>query len=238
MESVSVILPVINEKDNIIPLINATQSALKGHKIEIIIVDDNSPDGTWNIVKVRQKKDPQVSLINRVDRTGLTSALWEGIEYSSGQIVVWMDADFSTPPEKIPELVMEVERGSDIAVGSRYVDGGKDNRGPEHRFHVFLSRTICRLSSLLLDSRFKDYTSGFIAIRRKVLMKLGLRGDYGEYFIDLMYRAIVSGYSFKEVPYICIPRVHGKSKTATSIPGFIRRGWKYLWTLARLRLTA
>ena len=237
MLNISVILPTLNEKDNIIALIDAIESALKDYEIEIIVVDDNSPDGTWQIVKKRSQKDPQVLLIHRIDRTGLTSALWEGIERSSGEIVVWMDADFSMPPEKIPELVAEVEKGLDIAVGSRFVKGAKDDRGSEYQFQMFLSRTISWLTSLLLSPRFRDYTSGFIAIRSEIVKELKLRGDYGEYFIDLMYRAIVRGYTFKEIPYICIPRVYGESKTATSISGYFHRGWKYLWTIVRVRLS-
>jgi len=235
-KKVSIILPTLNEKDNIILLIDAIESTLKERPIEIIVVDDNSPDGTWQVVKERSQNDPRVFLIHRINRTGLTSALLEGIEQSTGEIIVWMDVDFSMPPEKIPELVAEVERGTDIAVGSRFVKGGQDNRGSQYRFQMFLSRFISWLTSLLLSPKFRDYTSGFIAVRREVVKELGLRGDYGEYFIDFMYRAIVKGYTFKEIPYICIPRVYGESKTATTISGYFKRGWKYLWTILRVRL--
>lgn len=237
MEKISVILPTLNERDNIINLIDAVESALIKRDCEIIVVDDNSPDGTWQLVEERSRKDPQVQLIRRIGRTGLTSALQEGIEKSSGEIIVWMDADFSMPPEKIPELISEVEKGSGIAVGSRFVEGGKDARGTEYGIHIFLSRIICRLSSILLSPKFRDYTSGFIAIRREVLRELGLRGDYGEYFIDLIYRAILRGCYIKEVPYKLVPRVHGKSKTSASFLRFCRHGLGYIWTIIRLRFS-
>lgn len=238
MEKISVILPTLNEKDNIVSLADAIESALVDRAFEIIVVDDDSPDGTWQLVEERSRKDPQVKLIHRVGRAGLTSAIREGIEHSSGEIVVWMDADFSMPPEKIPDLVSEIEKGADIAVGSRFVAGGKDGRGAGYRIHIFLSRIICRLSSMLLSPKFRDYTSGFIAIRREALRKLGLRGDYGEYFIDLLYRAILQGYSVKEVPYVLVARLRGESKTSSSVSGFCRHGWNYLWTVFRLRLSA
>lgn len=236
MEKISVILPTLNERDNIINLIDAIESALGDRVFEIIVVDDDSPDGTWQLVEERSRKDPQVQLIHRVGGGGLTSALREGIEKSRGKIVVWMDADFSMPPGKIPELVSEIDKGTDIAVGSRFVAGGKDGRGTGYGIHIFLSRIICRLSSILLSPKFRDYTSGFIAIRREVLRELGLHGDYGEYFIDLLYRAILEGYSVKEVPYVLVARVYGESKTVASISGFCRHGWNYLWTVMRLRL--
>lgn len=235
---ISVILPTLNEKDNIINLINSVESVLKGRIFEIIVVDDDSIDGTWTLVEERSNADPLVCLIHRTSGACLTSALWEGIEESNGDILVWMDADFSMPPEKIPALVSEVERGADMAVGSRFVEGGSDERGPEYRLQMFLSRAFYWLSSIFLDSSFRDYTSGFIAIRADVVKDLGLRGNYGEYFIDLIYRAILRGYSFVEIPYVLTPRAYGESKTATSFYGYFKCGWKYLRTLVRLRLSA
>lgn len=237
MEKISVILPTLDEKDNIVNLIEAIESALGDRFFEIIVVDDNSSDGTWQLVEERSQRDLRVNLIHRIGRNGLTSALREGIERSNGEIIVWMDADFSMPPEKIPELISEVEKGSDIAVGSRFVEGGKDARGSGYGIHIFLSRVICSLASIFLSPKFKDYTSGFIAMRRKALRDLGLHGDYGEYFIDLIYRAILRGYYIKEVPYKLAPRVHGKSKTSASFLRFCRHGLGYIWAIIRLRFS-
>jgi hypothetical protein len=106
---------------------------------------------------------------------------------------------------------------ADLAVGSRYVRGGSDV-GHALVGRLF-SRTINLLASLLLGWQIKDYTSGFLAVRRPVFDQIELRGDYGEYCIDLLTRARRLGFSVREVPYHCMPRLIGESKTATASRG-------------------
>ena len=126
MTTVSVILPTYNEKDNITPLVEAVLRSSQ-HPTSVWVVDDDSPDGTWQRVAEMAAHDPRVHLIHRTDAKGLTSAIARGIRDSDGDIVVWMDCDFSMPPERIPALVNAIVRESaDIAVGSRYVAGGAD----------------------------------------------------------------------------------------------------------------
>lgn len=232
---VSVVLPTYNERDNIGPLIEAIIEAMeKSGKMapEIIVVDDDSPDGTWQVVEEIAAKNPHVRLIHRTAERGLTSAIATGIAQAKGEIVVWMDCDFSMPPELIPELVATLE-GADLAVGSRYVRGGMDV-GHSLAGRLF-SRAINFFASLFLDFSIKDYTSGFLAVRREVFERMDLRGDYGEYCIDLLYRAKKAGFRIKEIPYRCVPRRAGESKTAPNLMGYFRRGWKYVLTILRLR---
>ncbi len=229
--NVSVVLPTYNERDNIGKLIEAILAVLDPDP-EIIIVDDDSPDGTWQIVQTIAETKPGVELLHRIDERGLRSAIAAGIARSQGEIVVWMDCDFSMPPELIPELVAALDE-CDLAVGSRYVKGGQDV-GHSLVGRAF-SRTINLFASLLLDDSIKDYTSGFLAVRREVLDHIQLRGDYGEYCIDLLYRAKRKGFKVKEIPYRCAPRRAGESKTATGISGYLRHGWKYVVTILRLR---
>jgi dolichol-phosphate mannosyltransferase len=179
-------------------------------------------------------EDGRVRLLSRTGRRGLVSALREGIGRAQGEVIVWMDADFSHPPSLIPRMLDEIEKGRDLAVASRYVPGGSDRR--DQRLHRCLSRIITRLASLALDGSFGDYTSGFIAIRRSALDAIRLEGDYGEYFISLVYQAIRNGYGVTEVPYANAPRRAGRSKTASSAFGFARRGRKYLSMIFRLAL--
>jgi dolichol-phosphate mannosyltransferase len=120
-----------------------------------------------------------------------------------------------------------------LAVGSRYVRGGADV-GHSLVGRLF-SRTINLAASLLLGWEIKDYTSGFLAVRRPIFDHITLRGDYGEYCIDLLARTRRLGFTVREVPYQCVPRQRGESKTATSAWGYIRRGWKYVVTIVRLR---
>ncbi len=232
MVTVSVVLPTYNERDNIGPLIQALLSQVR-EPVEVWVVDDNSPDGTWQVVQALAEEDPRVHLLRRVGERGLTSAIAAGIAASRGDVVVWMDCDFSMPPEAVPHLVAALE-GADVAVGSRYVRGGRDV-GHSWMARAF-SRAINLFASLLLGWGVRDYTSGFIAARREVLERIPLRGDYGEYCIDLLYRAQRAGYRVVEIPYTCTERASGESKTGANALDYLRRGWKYVWTVLRLRL--
>jgi dolichol-phosphate mannosyltransferase len=232
MTQISVILPTYNEAENIIPLIQEILTQVPSES-EIIVVDDDSPDRTWEAVEELRKKESRVRLLRRIGRKGLTSALQEGINLSKGQYVFWMDCDFSMPPDKIPELLKALE-DHEIAMASRYIPGGEEKG--HSLLGSFLSRVICWLASRILNPAIKDFTSGYIGIRREVLKTLPLHGDYGEYFIELIYKAYKKGYRIKEIPYRCLPRRSGESKTATHLWGYLKRGRKYLVVIFRLRL--
>ncbi len=240
-ELVSIILPTYNEAPNIVRLIQAIL-ACANRPTEIVVVDDDSPDGTWRLAEEIGAADPRVRVIRRIGRRGLTSAIQEGIDSTTGQVVVWLDCDFSMPPTLIPTLVDKVMvDGYDAAVGSRFAPGGSAKRdlgGSEDSWlGVALSNLLNRALWFWLGSSFQDYTSGFIAVRRQVLDEIRLRGDYGEYFIDLIYRAMCRGYRVVEIPYVCMPRAAGESKTGTNLGQYSRRGIKYLWTAFRLRFS-
>jgi dolichol-phosphate mannosyltransferase len=154
-----------------------------------------------------------------------------GIGLARGHLIAWMDCDLSMPPEVLPSL-LEAADQADIAIGSRYVQGGADI-GHSQVGRLF-SRTINLWASLLLGWGVKDYTSGFLVVHRPVFDQISLRGDYGEYCIDLLARAQRMGFSIREVPYQCVPRLQGESKTATNVWGYLSRGWKYVLTVLRL----
>lgn len=236
---VSVIFPTYNERDNIGPLV---QEVLKytPPSTEVIVVDDNSPDGTWRVVEEMQKDLPNLYLNRRMDKRGLASALRDGIAAAKGGIIVWSDSDFSMPPARIADLLAAIAAGLDVAVGSRYVKGGGVQivTGSNDTLLAYLmSVTLNRFIRAILGRDFGDYTSGFIAFRRRVLDKLSLLGDYGEYFIDFIYRARKLGYKVGEVPYMCVERRTGVGKTGQKFGDFIRKGWKYVWLTLKLRFT-
>ncbi len=231
---VSVVLPTYDERDNIGPLIRALLDHLAGVPTEIIVVDDDSPDGTWQVVAQMAESDDRVRLVRRTDERGLTSAIAAGIGQAKGDMVVWMDCDFSMPPEVVPLLVSTVDEGYDLAVGSRYTRGGRDV-GHSWTGRAF-SWTINTYASLFLGWGVRDYTSGFIAARRRVFEHITLQGDYGEYCIDLLFRAQRLGFRIVEIPYECVPRHTGESKTAENAWGYLRRGTKYVAAVLRLRL--
>ncbi|MBN1409480.1 MAG: polyprenol monophosphomannose synthase [Spirochaetales bacterium] len=240
MKTASIILPTYNEKDNIIELISRILEHVEGGK-EIIVIDDDSPDGTAANVQSTYRDETSVRLIVRKGEKGLTSAIQRGIAESRGDVIVWMDCDLSMPPEKINDLLHAVQADNcDAAVGSRYVKGGSDVRTDSGKallfLHTALSYIITRFASLMLWPGFRDWTSGFIAVKSGVIKPIRLKGDYGEYFIDMMYRILKGGFKVREVPYSLVPRKRGQSKTATNILGFISRGVKYIGTIFRLKL--
>ena len=228
---ISVILPTYNERENIGRLVEGIFSSVKD-SLQIIVVDDDSPDGTWKVVQEIAERDSRVRLLRRVGRRGLTSALIEGISLARGKIVVWMDCDFSMPPEIVPLLVREIG-AFDIVVGSRYVEGGKDAR--DSRFRILTSRLFDRLGSLILQSPVKDITSGFVAAKKELFDSISLSGEYGDYCIDFLYKAVRRGFKVKEIPYTNMPRWKGKTKTNPNIFKFLKYGWIYTLTVLRLR---
>jgi dolichol-phosphate mannosyltransferase len=231
---ITVVLPTYNECDNIIPLIQRGLKALGDYQAEMLVVDDDSPDGTWQAVEDLAQRDARVRLIRRTEERGLTSAIATGIAQARGAWVGWMDCDLSMPPEDLPTLAAALAKGADVAVGSRYVPGGRDVGHPW--VALAFSRIINLAAWLLLDRRVKDYTSGFILARRQVFDRIQLRGDYGEYCIDMLYCALRAGFRVQEVAYACMPRKTGESKTATHPLGYVMRGWNYVVTIVRLRL--
>ena len=242
-KNLSVILPTYNEVENIGPLIDAIIGALEKDLHEIIVVDDNSPDLTWRIVEdmIKTGKYPSLRLERRLKDRGLTNSICRGIELAKGDAVAWMDCDFSLPPKYLPVLLSLINADYDIAVGSRFVLGGRwktERREPEDTIvGVVLSRILNLVIQICLDHRFKDYTSGFVVARKDVFNKIKLRGDYGEYFIDFIYSSLKLNYRVVEVPYVWRRRRAGHSKTALNLKDYFRRGWKYLATTLRLILT-
>ena len=151
-DNVSVVLPTYNESENIEELIIRIEQTLKKNLFEIIIVDDDSIDGTREIIK--NLKRNKIKLVHRKNKKGLASALADGVNLCKGNIIVWMDSDLGFPPEEINNLLIHLE-SYDIVVGSRYVKNGKDKRKQWITIHSLL---INYLAQLVLDSRFKDYT--------------------------------------------------------------------------------
>jgi dolichol-phosphate mannosyltransferase len=238
---VCTVLPTYNEAENIGPLIEGILAhAITPHLV--LVVDDNSPDGTAAVVErmAAMYNTPErtlVLLLRRVDEKGLTSAIQTGIDAAihthGAEIVTWMDCDLSMPPADVPRLVQSVLDGADMAIGSRWIAGGADIA------HGAMARTLSwiinQAAILLISPKVHDYTSGFVAGRAPLLQQLRLNGDYGEYCIDLLGRAVKQGYDVREVPYVCVPRSTGESKTGVNLWDYLVKGRKYVATIWRLR---
>ena len=236
--NISVILPTYNEIENIGLLIERICKELADYDHEIIVVDDDSPDRTWEKVARISEHNHAVHIVRRMQERGLTSAINEGIRHAKGDMISWMDCDLSMPPEVIPCLIKEIQKNDyDISVGSRYIKGGGlviTRGGPDSIMAAFLSSILNYCIKFLLNHGFNDYTSGFVVARKEVFDIIQLSGDYGEYFIDFIFCAINNGFKVVEVPYICQPRMYGKSKTVTNVFDYIRKGTKYLFVVIRL----
>ena len=202
----------------------------------ILVVDDDSPDGTSVVVNKALDRLPRVRLITRKTDKGLVNSIKEGINKSAGDVCVWMDADLSMPAGKIRDLLEKIEGGDDLAVGCRYIDGGGikgSNPGSQKTsltkiwknlkesedsiFAVAVSKYGNLFARFVLDSRYHDYTSGFYAVKKSVFDDIKLEGEYPDYCISFLYKASLRGYRISETPVTFTPRKRGKSKTANNI---------------------
>ena len=227
------ILPTYEESVNVRRMVDSLLEHLPDVH-EIIVVDDDSPDGTPDVVREMMSDVPALRLIHRTEERGLTSAIRDGVLASTGDPVVWMDSDLSMHPSDLPNLLRAIEDGADVAIGSRFVPGGRDVR--DVKFHKLLSVVINWFGRLVLRENVRDCTSGFIAIRRHAFRNFGWEGDFGEYFIILIQHVVQSKFKIAEIPYTLYSRTVGESKTATTPLDFFVKGRKYVWTILKLGL--
>jgi len=228
---VSIVLATYNERENILDTIRSIFEHVND-PAEVIVVDDDSADKTWQLVE--ELKDPRVKLIRRVDTRGLASAFNRGIIESRGAVVGWMDADMCMPPSLLPEMIGKLDQ-YDIVVGSRYAPGGVDDRAA---LRVISSKLINGLAGLVLGYGIKDYDSGFVVLKRSVFDKVSIiPTGYGAYFMEFLYTCRKKGLTVYEIPYVFRDRAKGISKSAPSIWRFFKTGMQYVIRIfiARLR---
>ena len=223
MERKIIIIPTYNEKENIEKIIRAVFS-LEG-EYHIIIIEDNSPDGTGQIVKRLQKEFPErLFMIERTGKQGLGTAYIAGFKWSIGHgydYIFEMDADFSHNPEDVPRLFEACAKdGADMAIGSRYCNGISVINWPIGR--VIMSYFASVFVRKVLDMKIYDSTAGFKCYKRKVLETIDLDNirmkGYG-FQIEMKYSAYKLGFKIKEVPIIFVDRKEGSSKMSSSIFG-------------------
>ena len=241
MPKVSVILATYNERENIEDLLTSILENSE-YPTEIIVVDDNSPDETWRVVQKVASENDNVKLLVRTHERGLASAISDGISLSTGDVIVWMDCDFSHPPKLMPQMIKALKK-YDIVVASRFVEGG----GMQYSFiRILASRALNLFANIILGFSVKDYTSGYSAVRREVFEKVKIqpllgeaRGyivGYGEYFISFLYRAKKTGFKITEIPYIYVARKRGETKTSPNLLALLKYGIIYGLTILYLRM--
>ena len=213
---ISLVLPTFNESQNIPVLVPKILEVLKGHKAEIIVVDDNSPDHTWEVARTLAAQHPELHVIRRIGRRGLSSAVIEGFLAASGDILMVMDADGQHDLHLLPKLAAAISQGNDVAIGSRYVSGGSVGEWDERRFA--LSRMATKLAQKLCTVQVADPMSGFFAIRRKTfeaaLPTLNPKGF--KILLDLLVHA-PAGTKAVEMPFTFAKRQHGESKLSRRV---------------------
>jgi len=232
----TVILPTLNEVGNLESLIEGLGRELPG--CQVIVVDDNSSDGTPDLVRKLAASNAAVRLIARQVTPCLTDSIQAGIDAASTPYVAWMDADHSHPPA-VMRKIYDVALGSGCCIGTRYADADESfaSRLPKgEMLAAGLSAVLNFSVKYVLRLKITDYTSGFIVCRRDLLADHRLTGDYGEYFIELMFYLTRRGVDLREIYYESPPRHSGESKTGASLLPLMRRGVKYLWLVGRLML--
>ena len=252
LTQLSVVLPVLNERDNLAELIPELCSALSPvlEAVEIIVVDDSSTDGTDLLLADLARQDPRIRYVSRKGQpASLPNSLTDGVLAASFDHVAWMDADGSMPPASLVDLVEAYRSSTDIdsiVVGSRFITGGgfkgvetvgetsvlqviRNLRNSNDSLSaVLLSRVLNRYLWLLLGRCCRDLASGFIVASKESVLKIGLRGSYGDYCVRFIYLAHRRGNRIVEVPYVCQVRRYGYSKTGTTLWGLIKRGAPYV----------
>lgn len=205
----SIIIPSYNEKENILILLNKIFNEFKEHKIngEVIVVDDNSPDGTGKLVENFKKKYKHLKIIHRSGKLGLSSAVLDGFKIAKGNVFGVMDADLSHPPEKIPKMFSIIkEEKADFVIGSRYVKGGRI------KGWNFKRKIMSKVATLLAKpfTSVKDSMSGFFMIKKECLKDRKFNPKGFKILLELVIKAKYK--KIKEVPIVFVNRTKGKSK--------------------------
>lgn len=235
MTSDSIILiPTYNERENVGKMIETIMSLPKG--MDLMIIDDNSPDDTAQVVRTLQPKyTGRLHLLERPGKQGLGTAYIAGFRWAldAGYSYIFeMDCDFSHPPEKLIELYLACHSGgADVAVGSRYVRGGRVRNWPLGR--IAMSYGASLYVRMITWMPIKDTTAGFVCYRREVLESIDLEAirfrGYA-FQIEMKYTAHALGFKIVEVPITFTDRVLGTSKMSSSIFG---EGFVGVWSLRR-----
>jgi dolichol-phosphate mannosyltransferase len=212
LPQLSVIVPTFNERDNVTTLLRRLETALTGVAWEVIFVDDNSPDGTWDVVRNLARSDPRVRCIRRINRRGLSGACIEGILASSAPCAAVIDADLQHDETQLPVMLALLQRGeADLVVGSRYVEGGSADSFNKQRAGA--SALATEVAKRVLRVKIADPMSGFFMIRRDRFEQLAPELSTQGFKILLDIVATARGdLRIKEVPYAFGSRLHGESK--------------------------
>ncbi len=227
-----VVIPTYNEKENIERLCQAV--LCQGQDVDVLVVDDNSPDGTGEVVQVLGRREPRVRLLSRASKRGLGTAHVAGFQWALARgyaRVITMDADFSHPPDRIPAMI-EASRRSHVVIGSRYVAGGGHARWPFRRLVLSAVSNWVARAALRLEPR--DCTGAFRCFRREALQVIpfgNIRARGYAFQEEMLWQCSGRGWDLAEVPIVFAGRAGGRSKISlTEVAGAV-------WVIVRLMFT-
>ena len=217
-----VVVPTFNEIDNLQPIVARVLAAVD--TAHVLVVDDNSPDGTGKLADELADRDDRVHVLHRAGKAGLGAAYIAGFDWGMEHtdprfdVLVEMDADGSHPPELLPRLLGRLDAGADVVLGSRWVPGGRVVDWPKSREAI--SRGGNLYVRLALGMHLRDATGGFRAYRREALEAIRYASVVSEGYcfqVDLARRAVQAGFNVAEVPITFADREHGESKMSSAI---------------------
>jgi len=228
-----IIIPTYNERENIVPLLDRLMAL--PHGLEVLVVDDGSPDGTATLVQAYMTKEPRVHLLQRPGKLGLGSAYRDGFRYAlehGAEYIFEMDADFSHDPAAIGEFLSNAAE-VDVVLGSRYL-GGRVTvvNWPLNR--LFLSYGANLYTRLVTGMPLYDATGGFKCFRRRALEGIRLdrvQSDGYAFQIEMSFKCWRRGFRIREIPIVFVDRLAGQSKMNRRIV------WEAAWLVWKLRLT-
>jgi dolichol-phosphate mannosyltransferase len=225
-----VIIPTYNEAENLPRLI--PEILKQGVGIEVLIVDDNSPDGTAGLVKEMMATDARIHLIERPVKNGLGTAYVAGFKFAIEHrydLIFEMDADFSHSPHEIPQFIRKIEEGNDLVLGSRYIKGVRVLNWPMRRLLLSYSANV--YTQIITGLPIHDATGGFKCFRRSVLEAINLdkvKSNGYAFQIEMSFKAWKKGFKLTEIPIIFLDRRSGVSKMSRKI---VYEAMFMLWTL-------
>lgn len=223
---IAIVAPTFNERDNVIALKNLLAETLKGRAWELIFVDDDSTDGTYDILAAESRRDPRVRVIRRIGRRGLSTAVVEGISSTTAPLVAVIDADMQHDERVIPDMIATMKRDNvDLVIGSRYTEGG--GVGEWNKARQSISKIATDISRLVVKTKMTDPMSGFFLIRREAFDRAvrNLSGQGYKILLDIVASA-KPPLKVAEVPYTFRNRTHGDSKLDSAVT------WEYLMLIA------
>jgi dolichol-phosphate mannosyltransferase len=228
---VSLVLPTYNERENVAQLLPAACEALAGLRHEVLVVDDQSPDGTGDVVRACEARGMPVRLLSKAKKEGIGAALRVGYSASRGRVICSMDADLSFDPADMLRVLARIEQGADLVVGTRHgTGGGYDVPTLETRIKYLFSSGGNLVLRTVTGIPLTDFSGNFRAIRRDVWEAIETSENTNTLLFEMILKTWVKGFTVAEVPVRFRDRRYGVSKLQMSreAPRFLRRFWRLI----------